>query len=297
MDRLRSMKVFTIVVNQGGFTPASKVLHMTPQMVSHHIRQLENHLGVSLLSRTTRSVKLTHVGHNFLSDCYDILKRVESSEANIRKSAETPSGLLRICAPISFGSIKIAPALVEFSKRYPNIRIDLDLSDQRQDLVSEGLDVAFRIGKLPDSILIARRLQDYSMMLAASPRYLAEFGHPIDLDDLKKHHCLLQRFDHSGTQWDIAEGDETNAVSVGGQLRVNNGTALLHSALADGGIIFQPKVLLENAVHSGQLVQILKGTPLPSQPMNLLYQSNAKNDAKVMVFIEFALDRWRKPSS
>jgi DNA-binding transcriptional LysR family regulator len=287
------MKVFTNVVAQGGFTAASKYLHMTPQMVSHHIKQLEKHLGVSLFSRTTRKVNLTHVGQQYLAHCTDILLKVESSEASVRESANTPSGLLRVCAPVTFGSIKIAPALVEFSKRYPSIQVDLSLSDQRQDLMAENLDIAFRIGKLSDSNLIARPLQDYSMMLAASPKYLSENGNPNSIEDLKNHQCLLQRFDQTGTQWKVNNHDELSTVNVNGNVRVDHGAALLNCALADGGIILQPKVLLEQAIHSGALIPILIKTPLPQQPMHLLYQSTAKKDAKAMAFIQFALTQWQ----
>jgi len=291
LDRFHSMKVYSCVVAQGGFTAAAKVLHLTPQMVSHHIKTLESYLGVRLLSRTTRKLSLTDIGRQYLVHCHEILKKIEVSETEIRQSSDSPAGLLKICAAITFGSIKVAPAIVEFSQRFAKVRVDLSLSDQRQDLVGESIDIAFRIGKLADSNFIARPLQNYSMMLAASPNYIAEYGQPIDVEDLKNHRCLLQRFDNTSGHWPLVDNAPT--INVDGPLRADHGGALYHQALVGGGIILQPTVLLESAVKDGKLIPLLPNVALPSQPMHLLYSAQGKLEPKVAAFIDFALSKWQ----
>jgi len=292
MDRLQSMKVFANVVVQGSFSSAARLLHLTPQMVSHHIRSLESYLGVALLIRTTRRLRLTEAGQRYYEDCQHLLRQIEESELSVRAYGETPQGCLRICAPVTFGSMKVAPLLVKFSQLHPAIEVELTLADHLQDLTAEGIDIAFRIGRLTDSNLIARPLQPYQLAIAASPGYLKTHGAPTTVEQLQHHQCLANRFDRSGQVWHIEEQGQSKSIQISGSLRINQGNALFHCALNDGGIILQPRVLLEEALAQGGLIELLPDCRLQSQPMHLLYHQQRNKAPNVGAFIHFALQHW-----
>lgn len=290
MDRIQSLEVFERVAATGGFTAAAKTLHTSPQLVAHQIKSLETYLGVALFTRTTRKVVLTEAGKAFLRDCIDVLHQWEAAKTSARLWSESPKGLLRVAAPYTYGAEKLAPGLVQFSRLFPEIKVDLVLSDVIQDFTSEGFDAAIRIGPLQDSSLVARPLAPYQRILAASPKYLKEFGRPVRAHDLSHHQCLAFRFGREGQRWIFSEDEEPTPIS--GSIRINHGNALRKVALQHGGILFQPRVLLEDDLNLNRLEQVLPSLKIASQPMNLLYSRSLSHSRKLEVFIEFALDRF-----
>jgi len=296
MDRLHSMQVFDAVASEGGFAAAAKVLNLSPQMVSYHIRTLEEFLGVRLITRTTRKMTLTEAGHRYWQKCQRLLEELHQVESDVRAWNTIPQGVLKVCAPLTFGYKKIAPAMADFAKLYPEISIDLILSDQIQDIVAEGIEVAFRIGELADSNLVARPLQPYELMLAASPDYLATQGTPQSPQELRNHSCLVHGFSRSRQTWQIEDEDSVHQIPVSGVVKVNHGDALIAIARAGGGIVYQPRVLLDEYIQSGHLVEVLPACKRPKQPLHILYSKSQQRVPKVDVFVQFALARWASES-
>lgn len=191
MDLFQAMSVYVKVVETGSMTAAAQVCGLSTTMVGNHLRALEQRLGVSLLKRTTRKQSLTEFGGLYYQRCLEVLGLVANSEQLAEQvHREAPQGLLRITAPPAFGAERLAPALSEFSRRYPLIQLYVVLSNQTMDLIDSGFDVAIRLGELQPSSLIARPLQDYTMTLCASPDYLARRGTPQQPMDLQNHDCL-----------------------------------------------------------------------------------------------------------
>jgi len=188
MDRLLGMRIFVLAVDRGSFAAAARECRITPPMVGKHIRALEERLGSRLLARTTRRQNLTEVGRRYYERCRRILQEVDDAELEAHAARDTPRGMLRISAPVSFGSMRLAPVLGEFLDSHPAIEIELLLEDGIVDLVGGGYDAAFRIGALPDSGLVARRLAPYRMSICAAPAYLKRMGIPRTPDDLSDHH-------------------------------------------------------------------------------------------------------------
>jgi DNA-binding transcriptional LysR family regulator len=197
MDRLAELDIFARVVTTGSMSAAARELSVSPPVVSKRIRALEERLGTRLLQRTTRQLALTESGKGFYERVVAILASVDEAEAWVSRRAATARGVLRVSAPTSFGRLHIAPHLVDFLRDYPDITIDLSLSDQFVDIVAEGFDIAVRIADLQDSSLVAKRLAPSHRVLCAAPAYLDAAGEPLALADLAKHKLLL----HNGDAW------------------------------------------------------------------------------------------------
>src|SRR6187399_249836 len=251
MDRLLGMRIFVLAVDRGSFAAAARECRITPPMVGKHIRALEERLGSRLLARTTRRQNLTEVGRRYYERCRRILQEVDDAELEAHSARDTPRGLLRISAPVSFGSMRLAPVLGEFLDSHPAIEIELLLEDGIVDLVGGGYDAAFRIGALPDSGLVARRLAPYRMSICAAPAYLKRMGIPRTPDDLSDHHCLgFTRWDRRGG-WLLGRTPSVAQRLPVSRFRTNNGQALRAAALAGAGIVMQPEVLLADDVAAG----------------------------------------------
>ena len=289
MDRLQSMAVFVATVDKGSLSAAAQVFNISPPMAGKHIRQLKERLGARLLTRTTRRQSLTELGRVYLEQCRQILEQVQAAESGAANLRATPRGLLRINASASFGTVMLAPALTRFLARNPEVQIDLTLNDRVVDIVDEGFDVAFRIGELADSGLVARRLKDYGVMICASPAYLARHGTPRHPDELSAHQCL--GFTHWSKKGGWALG-RSNAPPTGwpvSRFQSNSSLALRMAALEGFGIAMQHRVMLAGDVAAGRLVEILPSYCPPPHPMHLVYPQDRQPMPKLKRFIEFAL--------
>lgn len=289
VDRLTSMAIFVRVVELGGFATAAKEADISATMVAKHVNALEVRLGARLLNRTTRRQSLTEVGKVYYDRCKALLADVDAAESSVSAMRATPRGTLRITAPVSFGTRRLAPALAEFLQLYPEVNVDLSLSDRVADLIDEGFEAAIRIGNLQDSRLVARRLQPYRSLLCASPDYIRQQGQPKTPQDLAAHDCLA--FSYSGLRgrWRLSRGTEEKTVNFTPRLLANNGEALRQAALAGLGILSQPEILLADDVRQKRLVRILPTWSLPARPMHVIYVADRQATPKLQCFIDFVV--------
>src|SRR5918997_1516531 len=238
LDRVTSMQVFIRVAALGSFSAAARSLDLSQTMVTKHIAALESRLGIKLLHRSTRKLVLTEGGRNYLAACERILVEIEEAEASTSLDRIEPRGTLRLNVPLTFGLRQVVPALTAFSRLHPAVSVDLGLADRYVDLIEEGWDLAIRVGRLKDSSLVARRLAPCRTLVCAAPSYLAAHGTPRSLEDLSAHNCLGYTLPSAigADRWAFgARGDI--AAPVKGNLRANNGDALLAAALAGQGLI------------------------------------------------------------
>ncbi len=289
MDRLLSMGVFAKAVESGSFSAAGDALRMSSQLVGKHVQTLEQHLGVRLINRTTRRHHLTEAGFAFYERVKIILAEVEAAEGSAAMSGGTPRGRLRINAPVSFGIHALARHLPDYLAAYPEVSVDMSLSNRYVDLIDEGFDVAFRVGELSDSGLIARALAPYRLRLCAAPSYLANhppISHPRDLG---QHECLGFSYTELRTRWTFVGPEGEITVAVSGTLMVDSGEALLMAARAGMGILLQPCELVREDLAAGRLVQVLPEYPIPTRPFHLLYAPDRRMTPKLRSFIDFAV--------
>ncbi|MCO8161969.1 LysR family transcriptional regulator [Pseudomonas sp. 21LCFQ010] len=299
MDLFQAMSVFVKVVESGSMTAAARECAISTTMVGNHLRALEQRLGVSLLKRTTRRQRLTEFGEAYYQRCVEVLGLVVDSEQLAEQALGEPLGTLRITAPLTFGSERLAPALSEFSRRYPQIRLDVVLTNQRMDLLDHGFDVGIRMGELAASTrLIARPLQDYTLTICAAPQYLARRGTPRHPQDLQQHDCLAFAYlagdDWSSTEkhWRLNGPDGEVSVPVNGPLMINSSAGLYQAAKAGMGIVMLPDALVEQDLQEGRLMALLPEYRLPGRPMHLIYPQDRYRLPKLRSFVEYALQLW-----
>lgn len=294
LDRLTGLEVFTKVAATGSFSAAGRALGLSQTMVTKHIAALEAHLGVKLFHRTTRKLSITDAGRNYLESAERILADVEAADSAVAADRIEAKGLLRLSAPVSFGARQIAPLLPEFAQRFPRVSVELGLNDRLVDLAEEGWDLALRVGSLADSSLIARRIAPCRTVLCASPGYLKAHGTPRTVAELADHNCLgytLSRL-AGADRWTFgARGDVS--VNVAGNLRANNGDALLAAAVAGQGVIYQPTFVAADALRAGTLVAIaLDHAAFEFAGIYAVYPPDRHPPAKLRAFIDFLAARF-----
>ena len=300
MDLFQAMTVYVRVVESGSMTAAALQCAMSTTMVGNHLRALEQRLGVRLLHRTTRRQRLTEFGSAYYQRCLEVLGLVADSERLAEQSQDTPSGTLRITAPLTFGTEKLAPALSEFALRYPQVKLDVMLSNGRPDLLENGLDVAFRLGAIEPSNVIARPLIDYTLTMCASPAYLARRGNPLTPQDLQQHDCLAFAYPAGddwqsvAKHWRLSGPEGEVMVAVSGTLLINSSAGLHQAARTGMGIVMLPDALVEQDLASGALVALMPDYQLPSRPMSLIYAQDRYRLPKLRHFVDFAMQRWGK---
>lgn len=293
LDRVTSMQVFVRVAGLGSFSAAARALHLSQTMVTKHVAALEERLGVKLLHRSTRKLTLTEGGRNYLAACERILAEIEEAEASASLERIEPRGVLRLNVPLTFGFRHIAPAIPEFTRLHPAVSFDLGLADRYVDLIEEGWDLAIRIGRLKDSSLVARRLAPCRTVVCAAPSYLKEHGIPQTLDDLARHNCLGYTLPSAigANRWTFGPEGEI-VVPVQGNLRANNGDALLAAAVAGQGLIYQPTFIVGDSLRDGSLVPVLGGYPTYQPGIHAVLPSARQAPAKVRAFIAFLAARF-----
>lgn len=291
MDLLDSMKVYVLAVEKGSLSGAATACGISATMAGNHLRMLEKRLGMQLLQRTTRRQHLTAFGEDYYARCKEILRLVAETDKQAQNLQLAPAGKLRITAPVSFGTEALMPALSEYLARYPEVSVDVSLSDRVMDMLEEGFEVAIRIGDLPDSALIAKSLRPYRLMICASPDYLARKGMPEKPEDLMQHECLS--FSPAAiTNWRMHDQDEIYRIPVTGRLQVNHGQALRVAALHGLGIVLQPAILLQADVKAGFLVQLFPGYELPSRALSVVYLQDRYRTPKLRSFVDFMVEKF-----
>jgi len=294
LDRVTGMQVFARVAALGSLSAAARALGLSQTMMTKHVAAIEDRLGVKVLHRTTRRVTLTEAGRRYLDAAERILAEIEEAEAAASADRVEARGMLLVNVPVSFGIREIAPLLPEFARSHPLVTVDLGLNDRVVDLIEEGWDVAVRIGRLADSTMVARKLAPCRTALCASPAYLAERGAPRRVSDLKDHNCLGYTLSRTlgAERWSFGT-DGSVTVQVNGNLRVNNGDAVVAAAVAGQGLIYQPTFLVNAEIRAGRLVSLELDHPVVEVPgIFALYPADRRPPAKVRAFIDFLAQRF-----
>lgn len=270
---------------------ASGKLGMSPAMVGQHVAALEERLGTRLLNRTTRRQSLTDFGRSYVEQCRDILERVAIADQDAEALQAQPRGQVRITAPTTFGAEILMPALKRYREIAPDVTLDITLTDRNVDIVEEGFDIAFRIGELPDSRLIARQLAPYRMLVCASPEYLSRHGkpkHPIELSD----HEAVGFTPSARSPWRLSKGNEAVEVTPRMAISVNSGQAVRMAALAGLGVIVQPAILLTADIEAGLLVRLFPDWQSRARPMSLVYYRDRRMTPRLRSIISFAIEKF-----
>jgi DNA-binding transcriptional LysR family regulator len=286
------MAVFATVVEASSFSAAASRLGVSKSAVSKQVAKLEERLGARLLNRTTRRLSLTEVGAGFYQHCARMLEEVDEAEKLVGRLHAEPRGVLRLNAPMSFGNLHLAPAIPDFMALYPDLAIDMELTDRYVDLVEEGFDVAVRIGTLKDSTLVARKLAPARMAVCASESYLRREGTPKHPRDLKAHNCLVYTMGVSPGTWRFRGGDGPVTVEVGGSYSANNGDALRAAAIAGIGIIRTPTFIVGDALRDGRLRCLLGEYAIDDGAVHAVYPHRRHVSPKVRAFVDFLTDRF-----
>ena len=287
MDKFLEMQTFAAVVDAGSFVRAAESLDMSKAAVSRYVADLEGRLGVRLLHRTTRKLSLTEEGRAFHARCKALLGELEEAEAEITASATRASGLVKINVPVTFGILHLAPLWSDFMAANPGVTLDVTLSDRVVDLVDEGYDLAVRIGSLPNSSLVSRKLASTRVVLCASPAYLKKHGRPKHPADLAAHTVLAYSLLVMGDHWAFEGPQGTEHAVVHPVLRTNSGDTCRAAALKHQGIIFQPSFLVEDDLRSGALVELMPQYRSAEFGIYAVYPSRQFVSAKVRLLIEF----------
>lgn len=290
MKKLQAIEAFVAVVDHQGFSAASEALPFSRAAVSKYVADLERELGGRLLNRTTRRVSLTEAGRAYYARCREILAAVDEADCIVTGMTATPTGTLRINAPMSFGIRQLGPLLAEFRRRYPEILLDLVLADRMVDMVEEGFDVTLRITRPADSSLVARRVAPCRFAVVASPSYLEAAGRPSRPRDLTGHDCLVYSYAPSPGAWTFSSTGETLTVDVRGSLVANNGDMLCEAAMAGAGVALLPTFIVCDAIRDGSLVPLLADYPVATADIFAVYPTARFLSAKVRLWVDLLVE-------
>jgi DNA-binding transcriptional LysR family regulator len=289
MDRLSAMRTFRTVVESGGFSAAARRLGLSKAAVSKQVAELEGHFGTALLHRTTRRVNATDAGRRYFENCVRLLDELSAVEAEVRNAQAEPSGRLRVSAPINFGNAVLGPVICAIAQRYPKLEIQVELNDRFVDLIEEGFDVALRIRtNLPDSSLIARRIDSITRSVCAAPSYLKRMGMPKTPEELKNHTCLIYTLSTSPYDWKFSSGSKSVSVRVNGGIQSNNGQFLTSFLNAGMGIALLPDFVVGEDIRAGRLKRILENYQTEPHDLYLVYPANRHQSPKLRAFMDMA---------
>ncbi len=295
MDRFAALEAFVKVAETQSFSEAARRLRTSKSAVSRSVGALEAELGARLFNRTTRSLNLTEAGRAYLERVTRILTDLEDADQALGELQAKPRGRLIVSAPMSFGFLHLAPALPDFLARFPEIEVDLSLGDRFVDLVDEGFDCALRIGALPDSSLMARRIAPIRRTLCASPDYFLRRGRPEAPEDLRGHECLRNSNVARIQEWRFVGGEgKAILVSVSGRVSANNGDALRILALAGFGVASLPTFIVGADLKAGTLVSALDRFIPQDLAMSAVYPHSRHLSPKVRAFVDFLVERFGK---
>ena len=294
MSYFDNIRTFVRVYELGSMSAAGRDLRISSAVTSSRISQLEEHLGVRLFQRTTRSLSPTEHGQSFYRGATEILDAVESAEAQIVNVTEHLKGALYVAAPLGVGRRLIAPQVPLFLAEYPDVSVRLRLTDRKVDLTTEGLDLAFFLGQPEDSNLRIRKIADVPRVLCASPEYVARRGMPDDGDALlaERHECINLRFPGAAEfQWRLLTPDGPRRFAVTGRYESDDGDVLTDWALGGHGIVLKPVFEVAEHLKSGALVPVAEKTPPEPVQMACLFTHRRRQDPKTRIFMEFVIDR------
>jgi DNA-binding transcriptional LysR family regulator len=293
LDELTQLRTFVKAVEAGSFSAAARDTSSISS-VARQVKALEESLGARLLNRNSRRLSLTEAGQRLYERSRSIVDDVDSLMSEIRSIQESVSGTLRVSLRISAGMTTVIPALPKLIAKYPDLELDIILTDERRNLIANQIDIAMWLGELPDSDLIARRLSPSQRILCGSKGYFAKYGVPKSPDDLRHHQCLRFTAPSYGNKWGFTRGGEYKEIEVHGSVRADSGLVLLSSALSDLGLIIVPEYTVRKHLAEGELVQVLhEYTASPRRDhadLYAVYPSSRGLSRKVRVFIDFLIE-------
>ena len=294
LDRLTSIEVFLTIAQHGSFTAAAARLGLSRAMVSKHLKALERRLGVRLVDRNTRSIRLTEAGEAYRARIHPVLERLTDLETRFEADSETTAGTLAVAAPTSFGLFHLADAIADYGRDEAGVRIRLLLTDRAVHLIDEGFDVAIVIRDLEDSSLVARRIGETALHVCASPAYLDAAGRPEHPEALARHNCLVfgENVHRDHATWAFGVASAPLTVRVTGDLVANQGDVLRIAALAGRGIARLPGYIVDDELRAGRLESVLDAFEPPRRPISAVYPHREFLPAKVRRFVEFLASRF-----
>lgn len=296
MDRLQSMRVFAKVVEQGSFVAAAQVLDMSNAVVTRLVADLENHLGIRLLHRSTRRMALTEPGQAYLERVRQILDEIDEAEAAASVLSTKPAGTLHIYSQIGFGQTQLARLLPLYSKQYPDVRLDVTLSDRTVDLIEEGFDLGiFSVNQKFDASMVARQLGIAEVLLCASPAYIAEHGVPCTPEELAQHSCLNFSMEHLRHHWTFQSAEGASIIPITSKVMSNNTDLLRQCLLAGMGIAMRTSYTLGDDMVAGRVVRVLPDHQINKVAVRLVYPSRRLLSAKVRSFVDFMMAQFPHP--
>jgi DNA-binding transcriptional LysR family regulator len=295
MDRFLALRSFTEVVDAGSFVAAADRLGLSKAAVSRHLAELETALGVRLLHRTTRKLSLTPEGEVFHARARQLLADLEEAEAEITSRSRAAVGLVRVSAPVSLGIRQLAEVWGAFRRKHPQVTLEVGLSDRIADLADEGLDIAIRVSRLPDSTLVARQLASTRMVLCASPQYLRRAGRPKHPRDLAGHDVVAYSYWSERDEWEFDGPQGKVAVRTQPWLRASNGDVCLAAALQHQGFILQPTFIVGEDLRAGRLVEVLPEFRSTTLGIHAVVQTRKHMAPKVRLLIEFLAGWFHEP--
>lgn len=292
IDIVAGMRVFTAVVEAGSFAGAADKLDLSRGMATRYVAQLEAHLGVRLLNRTTRKLSLTGAGSDYYQRAVQVLAMIEEAETSVAQEASTPRGTLRVTSSVAFGAPHLGRAITEYLQRYPQVGVDLTLNDRVVDLVEEGFDIAIRVAARIDPGLVARRLTRARIVACASPGYLKKHGTPKSPEELARHNCMTYAYWSLQNDWHFRRNGMERNVRVSGNLHGNNGVILMNAAIEGLGVILAPTFLVFEALRQKKLVRILPDWEADELSVFAVYPHRKYLPPKVRSFIDFLAERF-----
>ena len=296
MDRLEAMHLFVRIAELGSFAAVAQQLGVARSVVTRQIAGLEAHLGIKLMARSTRRLTLTSAGTAYLEKCRVILNLVEAAETDVAEERLTPRGNIRLSVPLSFGLKRLAPMLLDFARRYPEVSLDMDFSDRQVKLIEEGIDLSLRITRKLAGGDVARRIGSSRMHVVAAPEYLARHGRPEHPAELIHHECLGYTAGVALQQWSFLVDGQLQGFPVHSRLHANNGDVLVEAAAQGMGITLQPDFIIEEAVAAGRVEIILSGFPLPELGIHAMLPGNRHVPHRVRVLMDFLVAGLRLPA-
>jgi DNA-binding transcriptional LysR family regulator len=292
MDKLRAMSTFARVVETGSLSSAAQRLDTSLASVSRQIAALEEDLGATLLTRTTRRLSPTEAGRAYYARIKRLLGDLEEADLEASRDQEIPSGRLVVSAPVLFGRVELAPLVAAFIKAHPQVQVSLSLNDRFVNLVEEHVDIAVRVGKPPDSAFVARRLRSFSRIVCGSPAYLKRVRAPAHPSELTEQACLRFTFFSEANEWILRRNGESVSVQVDGPLQSDSQDALIAAAEQGLGLILVAPWAVREQLQKGRLRQVLPGWQQPPTPVTALFARSRMLSAKTRAFLDFLTESW-----
>jgi DNA-binding transcriptional LysR family regulator len=297
MDRVTLMQAFVDVVDAGTFSAAAKRSARSKAVMSKYITQLETHLGVALLQRTTRALSLTEAGRRYYGRCQAVLEEIAALEAAVQEAHSEVQGKLRVSAPPGVADRFLAVLTSDFLAQYPRVKLDLDLTHRMVDLADEGIDVAIRVTQPSDSSLIARRLTPAPPIAVAATDYLEAHGHPKHPRDLLEHACLVDTNFRDQHRWRFDVAGQPLTIAVDGPVRVNSPSAVRELAVRGHGIALVPRILVEPELESGLLMEVLEGMVALDWSIYAVYARRQYLPVRVRCFVDHLIEAFARPGA